>query len=484
MATKEVVVRFQQLNKDINNIHTLLEMDATQPLGDAPNLLLIHYQLFRLEKFKDEAILKAKQQGTQVLQIVTRYFKRLDALSDRFREYVLKLARNMLDLIKENQGSVIVRLAKIIEVEEQADERVLAMEQRRPPSLTQLSERSPPQEEPRTVKNYRSEMFNAIHEFITTHFQKKTSSSDGSMLSSLQALNFVFEDLAIVFEELAPRFPPKYKIFSFYVLQYHKNVYDYLNRLTAGTLETREILLITGWVRDYYRTMTDRFGVSEELLEPRLLDDNEEKLVHDYVSLIQKKLKEWVDRLLFTEGRDFSNREKPPETEVESIYCTSAAVILFQMINQQIDVAMDAARGGRLLLDVAKQCLSIARYFQDAQWKMVEAEEQRFMQRVDNFPPGFPEYVIAVSNNHFRCSEFVEVLQKRLDQHLDDRYRSECSREVGETMDGFLKVAKRGYQTLINIVFHDVGPAFTELFSPYVNAFILLWSFHISYFLP
>lgn len=114
---------------------------------------------------------------------------------------------------------------------------------------------SVPQRNPRQVKNFRSQLFNAIHDSITETFYAKLGGTEGDAVAALDKARFVFHDLALIFDELVPRFPPKYKIFPFYVLQYHKHVYDLCNRISSRNLETREILYMTSWIRDYYTVM-------------------------------------------------------------------------------------------------------------------------------------------------------------------------------------------------------------------------------------
>ncbi len=70
-------------------------------------------------------------------------------------------------------------------------------------------------------------------------------------------------------------------------------------------LEPREILKISAWVRDYYSSMSINLGITEDLLEPRLLDDEEMVLIAQYIDTVGKKLREWVDRLIAGEGKDF-----------------------------------------------------------------------------------------------------------------------------------------------------------------------------------
>lgn len=138
-------------------------------------------------------------------------------------------------------------------------------------------------------------------------------------------------------------------------------------------------------------------GVSEELLEPRLLDDNEASLTQEYIKLIKSKLVEWVDRILDGEATEFIMRDKPPDMDGEGLYASSAAVILFQMVNQQIDIAEDASRGGQLLLDVTVECLRVLQYVQTEQLKTMESEAAKFAHAAgsDDVPGGLPEYLMT-----------------------------------------------------------------------------------------
>lgn len=63
-------------------------------------------------------------------------------------------------------------------------------------------------------------------------------------------------------------------------------------------------------------------------------------------------------------------------------------------------------------------------------------------------PP--PSHLSYRANNHYRCNEFMDILQKRLDAQLNEKHRAECSKHLSATRDGFMKVAKTGYQLLID----------------------------------
>ncbi|KAG6880831.1 hypothetical protein C0992_002561, partial [Termitomyces sp. T32_za158] len=89
-------------------------------------------------------------------------------------------------------------------------------------------------------------------------------------------------------------------------------------------------------------------NVPSDLLEPPLLDGKEQSLIEDYLQLIIKKLDEWSANLLKTELADFTKREEPPEIDNDGLYGAQGAVILFQMVNQQVDLATESGQGAIL----------------------------------------------------------------------------------------------------------------------------------------
>ncbi len=49
-----------------------------------------------------------------------------------------------------------------------------------------------------------------------------------------------------------------------------------------------------------------------------------------------------------TEVAEFIKREEPPEVDSDGLYGTQGGVILFQMVNQQIDLATESGQGAIL----------------------------------------------------------------------------------------------------------------------------------------
>lgn len=114
----------------LDYIDALLQSDKAEPLGPAPNLLIIHYHLSQLEAFKNETTLQAKRSGgdsVAALGALSYYFERLDDLLKEFEDHYLSLARRLVDLARQGQAAVAVKIAKIAEVEGSRDEKAIAI---------------------------------------------------------------------------------------------------------------------------------------------------------------------------------------------------------------------------------------------------------------------------------------------------------------------------------------------------------------------
>ena len=123
-------------------------------------------------------------------------------------------------------------------------------------------------------------------------------------------------------------------------------------------------------------------NVPSELLEPPLLDGNEQVLIEDYLKLIIKKLEEWTANLMNTEIEAFTKREEPPEVDSDGLYGMQGAVILFQMVNQQVDLAMDSGQG-LILARVVEEVNRVMRGIQERWTKLIEAEFKKQAEKLE-----------------------------------------------------------------------------------------------------
>jgi exocyst complex component 3 len=216
--------------------------------------------------------------------------------------------------------------------------------------------------------------------------------------------------------------------------------------------------------------MVKELEVDSAHLEPPLLDGNESHLIDDYFSLVSKKMDEWTANLMKTEVDDFVKRETQPEEDADGYYSMQGAVILFQMLNQQVDLALDSNQAA-VLARVVDEANRVMRGVQ-AQWlKLLDQEYRKQITaqdkgNTDDMVGGLVEYVMALANDQIKSADFTEALNNRLEPLVSNKYKTQLADKLNDAMDGFLDVAKRCVQVLIDVVFHDLRPATKLLVQP------------------
>ncbi|KAJ3413623.1 SNARE-binding exocyst subunit S6 [Chytridiales sp. JEL 0842] len=455
LATKELVDQFQRLNSQVARIQKIVLEDSKVPDGPADNLLYIHHQLQQLENFRNTSMSKAQKSSGDILSTLQIYFRQVDDLVDSFEKYLWIIARNTMELIKKDRAYAVIRLVKIIETEERADEQASLAE------VSSLFDFMPTSS--REIKSFRIKFFDVLRETIVAQINGLHETYKSDLPQLFSKAEAIVDDLIMVHDELEPRFPKKYNIFQFFVLEYHRAIYDVVNSIISGPLEAGSILLILRWVRDYYASMSGRLGVGEELLEPRLLDDREDELILQYIKLVRQKLGEWLNNLLNTETRDFLERTGPPEMDVNGMYLLSGSVIVFQMFNQQVDVVSSSSRGA-LIYDVIVECCNALEEFQKAWTRILEHEYQKFLEKPADVAEGLPEYIIALANDSLRSTEFSETISARIEPMIDDPFKTQALLRIKGALDGFMRVAKRSYGIVIDIVLKDILPALVRFY--------------------
>ncbi|KAL0088422.1 exocyst complex component Sec6-domain-containing protein [Phycomyces blakesleeanus] len=468
VATQEKVKAFRALYQRLQGIEqmfTPLQQDVFRPQD---NLLHVHYELFKLEEFRDQTMHQARGSPQDVLITLKTYFRRVDVLSDDFTQHLWQIARHLLELVDMGLGASVVKLVKIIECEEHADEKALAAQQAQTSHQDMQGHKKWRLAEgnPRTIKSYRVEFFEQIHQSIVERFEDELAPyrENGDWSGALDITDFIFNDLELVFDHVVPKFPKKYKIFPHFVLEYHRHTYELLNGMVDQDLDAGTILRLLRFVRDYYATMSTRLGVTEELLEPQLLDGQEQTLVDEYLKLVRNKLAEWTSNLMSSESRDFVVREHPPETTPDGQYGMAGAVDMFQIINQQIDVAADANQG-KLLYLVVYECHKVMKDSQSFWKKLLLSEMRRQLEQPEEAPEGFVEYVMALANDQIKCSDFAEAILKRITPLVEAKYKTQVEDKLSTCVDGYLQIGAASREALLEVTFNDIKPVFDDLFT-------------------
>ncbi|GBE86273.1 exocyst complex component Sec6 [Sparassis crispa] len=461
--TEEMVNNLVEMSNHIDMLEELLAADSNDILGPAPNLLRIHYQINRLEAFRNQTMQQAKKSSMDTRSTLTRWFDRLNKLIVAFDAYIIELAQHILPLVRAGNAEVIVKLIKIAEIEGREDEKAIAIKLvKKVAKMDAASKFRSLQANARVIKHYRSNIMKCITESIKSSFDEAYARDGNNPAGFLEDLGWVYQDLLRIESDVVPCFPSSYDIYSFYIREYHKALNATLLKVLRSEPEASVLLTMHAWVKEYKKNMTE-LEVNPDLLEPPLLDGKEQNLIEDYLKLIIKKLDEWTTNLMRTEIAAFTAREEPPEVDSDGLYGMQGAVILFQMVNQQVDLALDSGQG-MILARVVEEVNGVMRGMQEQWTKLVDAEYKKHIEKPEEVAGGLVEYCIALANDQLKSADFVETLSARVEPLVSKKYQATIHDQLNDAMDGCLDVAKKCTQTLIDIVFNDLKPATKQLF--------------------
>lgn len=479
-STEEMVNNLLDMATRLDELEYMLASDSREILGPAPNLLVIHYQLNQLERFRNQTMHQAKKASADARHTLTRWFERLNKDISAFDEYVLELARNILNLVRAGQSNVVVRLIKIVEVEGKEDEKVGAgyfylndvlirpsqalvmrfvKKAAKPDAALKFKSL---QAEARVLKHYRSKIMKTITQSIQTKFNDAYARDEQDPIGFLNSLKWIYQDLIRIEKDVILCFPADYDIYSLYVREYHKALNVVVKQIAAAKLDASVMLALYEWLKEYKQSMTE-LNISPDLLEPPLMEGKEQSLIEDYLQLIVSKLDEWSANLMKTEISEFTKREEPPEVDSDGLYGTQGAVILFQMVNQQVDLATESGQGA-ILARVVGEINRVMKGIQDQWTKVIDAEFKKQIEKPEEVAGGLVEYCIALANDQVKSADYAEALLQRLEPLVSEKYRVTINERLNDAIDGYLDVAKKCMQTLIDTIFNDLKPATKILF--------------------
>lgn len=321
------------------------------------------------------------------------------------------------------------------------------------------------QADARVLKHYRSKIIKAITRSIHEKVQDAYKRSEDNPVAFLgDLIKWLLQDIIRVEMDVVPCFPADYEIYSLYLREYHKALNSVVKKIADMKSDASVLLSLFEWLKEYKGSMKE-LNVPPELLEPPLLDGKEQTLIEDYVKLIIQKLDEWSANLMKTEVAEFIKREQPPEVDGDGLYGTQGGVILFQMVNQQIDLATESGQGA-ILARVVSETNRVMRGIQDQWAKVVDAEFKKQIEKPEEATGGLVEYCIALANDQIKSADFGEALLARVEPLVSAKYQGQINERLNNAIDGYLDIAKKCMQTLIDTIFNDLKPATKNLFQP------------------
>lgn len=446
--TRAIYDQFRVLDEQIERINGLLDRDREAESLD--NVLLIYCRLAQLGAFRDKTMEMVKNAPSSLVYTLKRYFKKLDDLSTAFDSFYWVWPSRLIELAQDgNRGADIVKIAQVLN---------------------------------RMPESNRSRFFEILESQVSNRYTVIDDSKLAEMDGALESVSFYLEDLKLVRDQLAPRFPPQLGLLDFFLLTHHRNIHSVLNKIllkakrasssaanaqntTKGPdLTAGQILALLGWVKGYHDSLESQFGIASEELEPRLLDNREPRLIADYVKLSKAKISEWIGNLLTSETRNFATRTVLPDADGDNRYFTPATVDLFQIVKQHVDMAASVS-STRLLSEIVNECVVSVGTFQRGLIRMLEHESAKYFERPDNVAPYFEDYVIMMGNSALRWIENMQALSASLEDLLRPEFLGPAQKQLKGASDGFLAVAKCSTQILVDVIVGAIKSVLGQLFA-------------------
>lgn len=317
----------------------------------------------------------------------------------------------------------------------------------------------------RVIKHYRSKIARAIVSSIKKKFEEAYKLDEGDPAHFLDNLQWMYQDIIRIEADVVPCFPSEYEIRSLFIREYHKALNSTLKTLVSSDPGASVLLALFEWLKEYKVSMKE-LNVPPELLEPPLLDGKEQNLIEDYLQVIVKKLEEWSANLMKTEIDEFTTRKDAPEVDADGLYGPQGgAPILFQMVNQQVDLAMESGQGA-ILARVVSEVNRVIRGMQEQWVRTIDSEYRKQIDKPEEVAGGLVEYLIALANDQIKSADYAEAVLARLEPLVSEKYRVTINERLNDAIDGYLDVAKRCTQTLIDVIFNDIKSVTKMLFNP------------------
>lgn len=465
-------------NDKLTELEELLRQDDSD-LDNQPNLLKIHYGLTQLRDIRDDAMDQIKRASDVSLEGTLRdYFTRLDDVIEWFDDHLGTACMDLIGLVQADNKSLVVRLALIIETEERNDQKVRALQDAQREYKELASRFKSIATGPKQLRGYKEKFLKCI----TLHAQGLFDGAEQAFLEDPdrleKSMKWFFNDLFVVQVGMVSLMPRKWKIFRTYTKIYHGLMHDWLIKLIDDPdLRPANMLAIIHWSDIYYTKMA-KLGWNESDLQPQLLDNREGDLVREWRQLIIKALDEWMDRMLATDRKAFTERKPDTlDTDAQGYFRTKTLGDMWRMLREQTLAAGDSGR-----TDVTEGVIDAmfrALKSRQATWqKMVDDESGKYTSPSSD-QDGLQilqDWLVAVANDQIACIDdnedagqvgYLTRFKRDFEPLVTPKYLSHAAGEVEALRDGYVDLGTHCIGTFVRLIFTvDFRSTIAELFTP------------------
>lgn len=392
--------------ENLKHIFTVPEsVEKTKQWINEGKLLHAHQSLMDLENSRDDLLYelhKLPNQSTADTIMLKAYFEDVEMLSQLMEKQIRLVLSRTLNTVRK-EPTVIVTALRIIEREEKADQ--FAIQRHKQSGFM-------PPGRPKCWKNMAMKVLekSVANRIEGTHVEER---SDNKMWL-VRYLEFtrllILEDLRVVKTLCVPCFPRWWNIVNIFVKMYHTSLSQHLKEIIASGLEGNEYVSLLAWIMNTYTgpelMQHPELNIDMRDVDPLLSTEIVSDLQQRYLKNMCQNYEDWMKKTLETEKVDWWSGVLPESSTQEAYYHTAAPVIIYQMIDQNLQVTKTIS--SNLTAQALILCIEqVTKYGFMYRQAILEFKSKHFEDR--SRVPYFTHHMITIVNN---CLQFTELAQQ------------------------------------------------------------------------